>query len=57
MPGTLAINEVVKVDDPTCCRVYEGWPIEVGDATLLSFSYEPLVTNECTGRTPVLRGH
>jgi hypothetical protein len=46
MPGTLETNEeVVTVDDPTCCRVYAGRPIvavAVGDVTLLRamFSYE-----------------
>lgn len=39
MPGVLATNElVVIVDDPTCCRVYAGRPIAVGDATLLNSS-------------------
>ena len=39
MPGVLANDElVVKVDDPTCCRVDAGTPIVVGDATLLDFN-------------------
>jgi hypothetical protein len=54
MPGVLATNElVVKVDDPTCCRVYAGTPIAVGDVTLLSSIQ---LRMKCTGRTPVLRG-
>lgn len=35
MPGTLATNGFVAIGDgATCCRVYAGSPIVVGDATL-----------------------
>jgi hypothetical protein len=52
MPGMLETNEeVVKVVDPTCCRVYAGRPMgEVGDdLTLLNIQ----LRMKWTGRTPV----
>src|SRR6266403_2878180 len=56
MPGTLTTNELVKVDDPTCCRVYVGRPIVVGDATLLRCISVTTLAARMIYRIGVLRG-